>query len=174
MEVIVIGLGVGVLFMVTEARISENRGDSARLAASRLSEQFRNDLHSAITATLENDVLRLTLPNEEELVYSIEPAEFPKQPVLQRNKMSGGKKIAAETYMLPDYSVSWFVQDKDAGLVALNIWKQPVDRHGQILVQTPPKENLNPFTREITGKNNIGIDPVYAGNWRTIIGKINQ
>ncbi|MDR2116427.1 MAG: hypothetical protein LBP87_08595 [Planctomycetaceae bacterium] len=173
-ETIVIGLGVGVLFMVTETRIKENRNDFARLAASRLSEQFRNDLHSATTATLENDVLRLTLPNNEELVYSIEPAEFPKYPVLRRNKMSGDKKIATENYVLPDYSVSWFVYDKEAGLVALSIWKQPVDRRGQILVQIPPKENLNPFTREITAKNTIGIDPVYAGNWRTIIGKINR
>jgi hypothetical protein len=173
-ETLIVGLGVGVLFMVTECRINENRSDSARLAASRLSEQFRTDLHSATTATLESEVLRLTLSNEEELVYSIEPAEFPEQPVLQRNKISGGKKIATETYVLPDYSVSWFVYDKDTGLVALNIWKQPVDRRGQILVQIPPKENLNPFTREITAQNNIGIDPAYAGNWRTIIGKIHQ
>ncbi|MDR1140064.1 MAG: hypothetical protein LBL62_00120 [Planctomycetaceae bacterium] len=176
LETIVVGLGVGVLFMVTETRIKENHSDSARLASSRLSEQFRADLHSATSATLENDSLRLPLSDGKEffysIVYSIEPAEFPKQSVLRRNKMSGDQKIATETYTLPNHSVAWFVQDKDAGLVALNIWIQPVDRRGQILVQMPKKENLNPFTREIVDQNSIGFDPCYAANWRTIIGKL--
>jgi hypothetical protein len=171
-EIFVIGLGVGVLFMVTEARIKEYRGDSARLSVSRLSEQFRTDLHAATTTLLENDSLRLTFPNDEEIVYLIEQAEFPEQSVLRRNKLRGNKKIATETFTIPDHSVAWFVFDQDAGLVALNIWTQPVDRRGQILVTIPKKEDLNPFTREITGKDKIGIDPRYAGNWRTIIGKI--
>jgi type II secretory pathway pseudopilin PulG len=173
-ETFVIGLGVGVLFMVTETRIKEYRGDSVRSSLSRLSEQFRTDLHTATTSQLENNSLRLTFPNEEELVYSIEHAEFPEQSILRRNKIHGDKKIATETFTLPDHSVAWFVFDKDAGLIALNIWTQPVDRRGQILVTIPKKEDLNPFTREITGKDKIGIDPRYAGNWRTIIVKINQ
>ncbi|MDR0337011.1 MAG: hypothetical protein LBI18_07970 [Planctomycetaceae bacterium] len=171
-ETFVIGLGVGVLFMVTEMRVKENHSDSARLSASRISEQFRNDLHSAASVTLENDSLRLPFPDGQEIVYSIEPAEFPKQPALFRNKMSGDKKIATETYTLPSHSVAWFVQDEDAGLVALSIWTQPVDRRDQILVQIPKKENLNPFTREIISQDNIGFDPRYVGNWRTIIGKL--
>ncbi|MDR2440665.1 MAG: hypothetical protein LBE12_14985 [Planctomycetaceae bacterium] len=173
-ETLVIGLGVGVLFLVTETRIKESRGDSARLAASRLSEQFRSDLHAATQTTLENNSLRLTFSTGEEVVYSPEQAEFPKQPVLQRRKIQNDDKIATETYTLPDHSVAWFVQDKNTGLVALNIWTQPVDRRDQILLPMPKKEDLNPFTREITGQDTIGIDPRYAGNWRTIIGKINK
>ncbi|MDR0610903.1 MAG: hypothetical protein LBG58_12385 [Planctomycetaceae bacterium] len=173
-ETFVIGLGVGVLFMVTEMRIKEYRGSYLCSSYSRLSEQFRTDLHAATTSQLENNSLRLTFPNDEELVYSIEQAEFPEQPVLRRNKMYANKKIATETYILPDHSVAWFVSDKDAGLIALNIWTQPVDRRSQILVTMPKKEDFNPFTREIAGQDKIGIDPRYAGNWRTIIGKIKN
>lgn len=173
-ETFVIGLGVGVLFLVTETRIKESRGDSVRLAASRLADQFRTDLHAATQTSLENNSLRLTLPNNEEIVYSVEPAELPQQPILRRNKNQDNNKIATETYTLPDHSVAWFVQDKNSGLVAFNIWVQPVDRRDQILLPMPDKENLNPFTHEIADKNKIGIDPRYAANWRTIIGKINK
>ncbi|MDR1964469.1 MAG: hypothetical protein LBQ50_11870 [Planctomycetaceae bacterium] len=171
-EIFVIGLGVGVLFLVTETRIKEYRRDSVQLAAPRISEQFRADLHTATEAVLENDSLRLSLSNDERLVYSVEQAEFPGQSILRRNKIVNGKVVATENYPLPDHSVTWFLQGKDsyAGLIALNIWTQPVDNRDQILLPIPKKENLNPFTREITEP--INMEPRYAGNWRTIIGQL--
>lgn len=178
-ECAVVTLGIGVLFMATEARIKEYRDDAARMAAPRLAESFRNDLRSAVSAELDEfneNLLHLTLPGSERIEYVIRHAKQPKKSVIQRTRLRDGQRPESETFYLPENSTAWFVQGEgdDAGIFALNIWTAPVDRRDQALVPMPDKKQLNPFTREFTDKN-TGRDfhPRDAANWRTIYGKLS-
>ena len=173
-EIAVVALGVGVLFLVTEARIKEQQNDRARLVASRMAVQFRKDVRAATETDYEFDVLSLTQPDGKEVRYFLDMNSYPEKSSLHRERYENGRCIDRDTFELPDHSSAWFEtgEGKHAGFIALNIWTIPTDRYGVHLVLLPEKERLNSFTREYSEDDGaIRIDSRYAANWRTIISK---
>ena len=169
-ESLVAALAIGVLLLVTETRIKEQRGDRAQSAAPKIAQQFRSDIHEADTATLDGESLIMTLSDGGQVRYTVETNK------LLRVKTVRDKRTAMESFALPDHTTAWFVRGEGRfdGLFALNLWTAPVDRRDQVLLSMPDRKSLDPFTRDCpTQEGGLHFDPRYAGNWRTILGKLS-
>ena len=178
-ETVVIGLCVGILLLVFQTHTKEGRGDPARWAAPRLAEQFRADVRAAEDVNLDGAVLTLTFPDDKEITYTIVLEDSPEATTrrkceLKREERNENEKPSREIYALPEDSEAWFEQGTGRydGLMALHIWTKPVDHAGTEVAAMPAKENLNGFTREITGTS--AVDPKFAANWRTIVARMKN
>lgn len=173
-ETVVAALGIGILLLATEIRNREYQGDSARMAAGKIAETYRADVRTAIDAVIDGDRLQLTLPDGEQVDYTIETTQKPGKSTICRKHRRNKIRIAQEHFAVPDHSTTWFVRGEgpQADRVVLSIWTPPVDRRGNVLVPMPDKERLNPLTREAAA-DAVGFEPRDAANWRTIIGKLS-
>lgn len=170
LEILVAGMAVALLFLVSDVRIRENHSDRARRDLTRLAEDFRRDVHDAVEVDLTEQAVTLSQKDDRTCVYGIESVEDSDELKCYVNRLQGARLIGREEYVLPEASLAWFKRGEGdaAGLLALSVWTQPLDRHGKTLLAAPTPEQLNPFTGNFGGD----VDPRELGNWRVVLARI--
>ena len=166
----VMGISVTLIFMMFDFQQRYTEQSAQIDSTNRFIEQFRNDARS-------HD-LALVTPNAETLLqwgnatskitYSLVPSEFPEKSDVIRRVWQGDQIPATEIYHLPDDAALRFVvgEGDHAGQFAMSLWEQLP----RTTVINP--EELDPFTRTLTGPQSAEYDPNIHGNWRTAIVRV--
>jgi prepilin-type N-terminal cleavage/methylation domain-containing protein len=161
---VIMGIAITLLFQMFDLQMrSEENSDRTR-STNRFVASFRQDIQTYGKPELKTGSiasgekpLRWTL-NGKTLEYELLSGKHPGQRFVRRIEKTGEKMNRSEDYALPDgTALSTFEgKDKNAGLVALLLWRQmPVG-------EAPKPNELNPFEQN-------GAE--YAGVWRTVFAR---
>ena len=168
--VTVMGISVTLIFMMFDFQQRYAEQSTQIDSTNRFVEQFRNDSRSqGIVSVAPNAETLLQWGNvANKITYSLVPGEFPEKSDVVRRVWQGDQITATEIYHLPDYAALRFVvgEGHHTGLLAMSLWEQPP----YTTVINP--EELDPFTRTLTGPQSAEYNPNVDGNWRTAIVRV--
>lgn len=138
MLAVLMSFGTVLLGLLLRADSVGQEALAGQLAISRLSRQFRSDLHVArdVLPAVDGDAgsLVVTLDDGRRVTWSVEDA------TVQRSVVSDATEIARDSYMLPEGDAT-FVRDDAAGVIALRHAgrRPPVVEHGAAGAAAPPE-----------------------------------
>lgn len=160
-------VALGTLVAALELHTRHEERTRTGQSVDRLFTQFREDVHRYGNPRIEQDETTLAsweLPDGN-LRYVFVEGKFTGQQILVRQQDVNEGNPILERYTLPERSLLWCYSGKDAheNRLALSLWREI--EH----TPKPKREDLNPFTRDISEKLSKQVAPAYAENWRTAV-----
>lgn len=166
----VMGVSVTLIFMMFDFQQRQAEQSDQTDGTNRFVEQFRDDARLRLTPVIApNDDTPLQWGDDSHgVTYELVPGEFPEKRSVIRTVRRDGQVVATEIYHLPDDSSLRFVpgEGDHAGQIVMSLWEQRP--HATVI----DPEELDPFTRTLTGPQAAGFDPNFDGYWRTIIVRV--
>lgn len=164
---VVMGISVTLIFAMFDFQQRQTEQSAQIDSTNRFVTQFRSDARwNDVPVIAPNDETLLQWGDQTgKITYSLKPGSFPEKSDVVRRVWRNGEIVNTETYHLPDHAALRFTvgTGENADRIAMSLWEQPP----YTTVIDP--EELDPFTRTLTGPQAAEFDPNTDGNWRTVI-----